>query len=638
MNGPRLLALSECELRRLCSDCGLADPGAGTFPTAAVGRGVVGAKALLVSRLLSLQSEAQKDEGVDLVLSGALLEQVSKASGARSKASRPTAAAPAPAPPCAVCGWRALRGSCSNDDGLCACGFVALDPVRPPEEVLVLEILTAATPKAQWKSRRGSRRNCWRDLPPRPHARSEVDLRWPSLAHGEALELRMAQLPASEYERGVQHCWPRALKVCLDGCELFRLDAPETEAQQQHPPRRTSHVPLEILRADNQRAIAEGATTEVMTSDQRLCHRGRLTIEAELSDVRRDPGDPATTTSDFVFCVVRVGPALGPQDLFTRCAPDVDLRVITAAETAELWASLGGRLARDGDEDGAASAAVECSSPWSQPLVCPLTCERLKIPVRARACRHLRCFDFEAYLVTATRTAAFSRRWRCPCCGIRLLPSDLARCEFTTRLLNGVASSTDTDAVPLEPALEAALSSISRPSVPTLAGTAMDHADGRSASAGRASGNPSLASPTRNGFAQSRGCLSPQGHARCRWRYGVLLQPEGSPREASDTQLLGEAAAATVAGGTTPISAQHHRGSAVWGRRLRNLSAATPTAQRTGLPVNTPSPISEPPPSARRVLWPSATSGGPSAPACPLPSVPGDTKKPGTASLVWDLD
>merc|ERR1719440_599429 len=49
-------------------------------------------------------------------------------------------------------------------------------------------------------------------------------------------------------------------------------------------------------------------------------------------------------------------------------------------------------------------------------LTCPISLSRIKTPARGKKCRHLQCFDLEAYLVSNQKMAAINKRWRCPIC------------------------------------------------------------------------------------------------------------------------------------------------------------------------------------------------------------------------------
>lgn len=57
-------------------------------------------------------------------------------------------------------------------------------------------------------------------------------------------------------------------------------------------------------------------------------------------------------------------------------------------------------------------------------LVCPITLTRIQTPARGHKCRHLQCFDLEAYLVSNQRISAFNKRWLCPVCDLVLKPPE----------------------------------------------------------------------------------------------------------------------------------------------------------------------------------------------------------------------
>jgi hypothetical protein len=64
-------------------------------------------------------------------------------------------------------------------------------------------------------------------------------------------------------------------------------------------------------------------------------------------------------------------------------------------------------------------------------LVCPLTSDRLRVPARGEGCRHLRCFDLEAFL----RNALHSGLWFCTVCDCAVTFAALRVCGWTRRLL-----------------------------------------------------------------------------------------------------------------------------------------------------------------------------------------------------------
>lgn len=45
-------------------------------------------------------------------------------------------------------------------------------------------------------------------------------------------------------------------------------------------------------------------------------------------------------------------------------------------------------------------------------LKCPITCKRITLPARGHDCKHIQCFDLEAYLQINCERG----NWRCPVC------------------------------------------------------------------------------------------------------------------------------------------------------------------------------------------------------------------------------
>jgi len=71
-------------------------------------------------------------------------------------------------------------------------------------------------------------------------------------------------------------------------------------------------------------------------------------------------------------------------------------------------------------------------------LICPITLVRIRTPARGKKCRHLQCFDLEAYLVANLRMAAFNKRWHCPVCDLVIKPpGDLFIDTFAVQILSG---------------------------------------------------------------------------------------------------------------------------------------------------------------------------------------------------------
>eukprot|EP00931_Biecheleriopsis_adriatica_P068415 TRINITY_DN42372_c0_g1_i1.p1 TRINITY_DN42372_c0_g1~~TRINITY_DN42372_c0_g1_i1.p1 ORF type:complete len:371 (-),score=64.36 TRINITY_DN42372_c0_g1_i1:9-1121(-) len=271
--------------------------------------------------------------------------------------------------PCPACSWQPTRG-------LCACSFLDMDPLRPVASVLAM---TRLAPDSTGGG-----------------AFAELQLSaWPSLASGEALELRMA-LP----EKPGRHVWPPSLSVFVNDVELARVEPPREGC-------RRSDAPIEVVpTAEALQALrCEGHSL-------RLAARGAIGNEHFAAD----------RVCDYVLCVVLAKRRCTAVELLEDCSRRP---CIPESASWELLAFL---------QSSSKADSVACQSPWTQPLCCPLTRERLRLPVRGLQCQHMQCFDLEAFLVTAVGMP-FQRRWRCPVCDEPLPPSQLGFCALTTRLL-----------------------------------------------------------------------------------------------------------------------------------------------------------------------------------------------------------
>merc|ERR1719468_506343 len=114
--------------------------------------------------------------------------------------------------------------------------------------------------------------------------------------------------------------------------------------------------------------------------------------------------------------------------------------VRTVATTAQMIAT---QTPHCGEEAAKVRVMTLLADTWSTPLDneeeeeitcvisnklklrCPLSFERVVIPVRGEQCMHLQCFGLGAYLESNMKMRALNNRWTCPVCGNVLKPSDL---------------------------------------------------------------------------------------------------------------------------------------------------------------------------------------------------------------------
>mmetsp|Transcript_9624 Transcript_9624/g.34256 ORF Transcript_9624/g.34256 Transcript_9624/m.34256 type:complete len:508 (-) Transcript_9624:89-1612(-) len=387
MNGLQLRALPAQDLHSLCTDCGLGPPppegGEAGAPTASSGRPT---REQMIARILAWQQREQQQQQQHQ-------QQQPRPVGAAScppDAPRPVAegcvATPArargrqrkesAAESCTSCHWKPIGGAC-------ACGLAELDPLTPVLEVLAF---AAIAPESRVRPHLGSAR---------------FDLRYQPLASGQGLELRMGSSTDTR-----QHRWPQSLAVFAAGSKIVQIDPPREDG----PHRRDAPLLLAHF-------LAEAATKSASSN-------GDVLVEFEVS-ADAAPG----LVKDWLVAVVRTGPPRGVPELMASCLASPPM---LSSTSARLLASL--RAGEESMMGAAGEAAVQFATPWTQPLVCPVSRERLRVPARGLACEHLRCFELEAYLVASFR-AVFHRRWHCPICDCPLVPTSLAICELTQRLL-----------------------------------------------------------------------------------------------------------------------------------------------------------------------------------------------------------
>jgi len=58
-------------------------------------------------------------------------------------------------------------------------------------------------------------------------------------------------------------------------------------------------------------------------------------------------------------------------------------------------------------------------------LKCPISLDKISIPVRGTQCNHIRCFDLGAYVGVNRSTSNINLRWICPICYQQVFPRDL---------------------------------------------------------------------------------------------------------------------------------------------------------------------------------------------------------------------
>lgn len=267
-----------------------------------------------------------------------------------------------------------------------------MDPFRPVPQAdgvlyLVTDLQAKADPEAAAAGEKEDQLNFSLDLP---------DLRQMRKA-GQEVELRMlrsrplmedgAEIEQIEHHR-LHQAWPRSLVLEVNGREVFRVK----------PPKRTT----------KRRDVPQSISANLKPGSNRV----KITVDDEC------PGD-------FVLAVVRASP-VPPRELAKFA------RRVSYEESLERVKSL--LFQRPSGDEGGVDG-VACVGDERLQLRCPVTLVRPTLPSRGQACRHLQCFDLEAYMVSNWRTRAFNNRWRCPVCDAELRPKDLRVDAFLQAIL-----------------------------------------------------------------------------------------------------------------------------------------------------------------------------------------------------------
>jgi hypothetical protein len=191
--------------------------------------------------------------------------------------------------------------------------------------------------------------------------------------------------------------WPRKLSFDANGHEVFRVQEPEE-----------GHV-----RRDVPINIAAGLRPGMNTI--------KIVIEDE-------------NASSYAMALVRTYP---------RTALDIanDIQVCEEEEARERVVTLlapnwGGSDEKVGEDPAEESEAeITCVISNKLRLRCPLSFERVQIPVRGEQCVHLQCFGLGAYLESNSKMRAMNNRWTCPVCNVVLKPQDLRIDGFVQNVL-----------------------------------------------------------------------------------------------------------------------------------------------------------------------------------------------------------
>eukprot|EP00930_Biecheleria_cincta_P098825 TRINITY_DN90476_c0_g1_i1.p1 TRINITY_DN90476_c0_g1~~TRINITY_DN90476_c0_g1_i1.p1 ORF type:complete len:845 (+),score=127.90 TRINITY_DN90476_c0_g1_i1:61-2595(+) len=196
--------------------------------------------------------------------------------------------------------------------------------------------------------------------------------------------------------------WPTKLIFTSNGEEMFRIDPPEE-----------GHV-----RRDVPRDVAPGLRPGM----------NNITVTIEDDHV-----------AGFAFSLVRTQAKTAEQisDETHHCEEeDAQRRVCELLK--DTWdTNQDDQVLDDVDDD------VTCVLSNRLKLRCPLSFERVDIPVRGESCMHLQCFGLGAYLESNMKMRAHNNRWTCPVCSNVLKPHDLRVDKYVQRVLSETPSHVD---------------------------------------------------------------------------------------------------------------------------------------------------------------------------------------------------
>eukprot|EP00929_Paragymnodinium_shiwhaense_P107817 TRINITY_DN74176_c0_g1_i1.p1 TRINITY_DN74176_c0_g1~~TRINITY_DN74176_c0_g1_i1.p1 ORF type:complete len:499 (+),score=90.63 TRINITY_DN74176_c0_g1_i1:59-1555(+) len=202
---------------------------------------------------------------------------------------------------------------------------------------------------------------------------------------GMRVEVRMTRVSAPK----TVHVWPTALQTYANGLALFDIDPPDEGHKRRD-------VPQEIGAA-----LRSGSNS--------------IAVMGTGSDLE-----------DYLLVVV----------LCTPCGIDeLRLQIARCGYTAAVD-RMKSLLDHQAVPDEEQAEELECLSADVLQLTCPITMEKVAEPVRGKACKHLRCFELEAYISMNHRMAAFNNRWVCPICSLILQPRDLCLDEFLSTVIS----------------------------------------------------------------------------------------------------------------------------------------------------------------------------------------------------------
>lgn len=203
---------------------------------------------------------------------------------------------------------------------------------------------------------------------------------------GQSVEVRMLRVDRTD----LCQAWPNSLQFLANGGEVFSVKPPEEGHK----------------RRDVPQPISPGLKI------------GMNAISVHLADASFD---------HFALAVVLTQP---------RSIAELSQPVVICDEAialARVRKLLSKQPSRCQDEE------IMCLTSDMLRLRCPITMDRVHVPVRGKECQHLQCFSLEAYISSNRAMRAFNNRWQCPVCTLILRPQDLCHDPYVARVAQGTA-------------------------------------------------------------------------------------------------------------------------------------------------------------------------------------------------------
>lgn len=195
--------------------------------------------------------------------------------------------------------------------------------------------------------------------------------------------------------------WPTKLVFTSNGEEVFKINPPEE-----------GHV-----RRDVPKDIAPGLRPGM----------NNITVTIEDEHV-----------ASFAFSLVRTQNKTAEQiESETHQCEEEDGMRRACGLLKDTWETNEDDLRLEDEDD------VTCVLSNRLKLRCPLSFERVDIPVRGDSCMHLQCFGLGAYLESNMKMRAHNNRWTCPVCSNVLKPHDLRVDKYVKRVLAETPSHVD---------------------------------------------------------------------------------------------------------------------------------------------------------------------------------------------------